>query len=239
MSLKKLAGKLFFLPGWYAITLNPYFIARRGLYRGILKFASMQRNKKILDVGCGSKPYCKLFIGTTEYVGIDIEGGGHYDTVKKADVYFDGEHIPFADGSFDAVLCTQVLEHAKNPEALIHEICRVLKSGESACITMPFVWNEHEIPYDFRRYTRYEHTRILNANGFIIENITPTAGVFGTCGQLISAFIFETLGKKSLILKIVTSSLLCFPIQFLFFLLDIIFRNKWITLDYVIIARKK
>lgn len=235
--LKKYINNIFFRPSWYAVLVNPYFIARYYLYNNIKNFAKTVGPAKILDVGCGSKPYKDLF-GTNEYVGIDIQGGGHLDEKKSIDAYFDGKTIPYGAESFDVVLCTQVLEHVEDPDALLRESYRVLKNNGIIYLTMPFIWPEHEVPYDFRRFTRFEHEKIFKDAGFKIEKIDSTCGVFGTCGQLISAYIFENLRKFSLVLAVIFAFLLCFPIQFLAIVMDTILRNNWITLDYVIIARK-
>ena len=64
--------------------------------------------------------------------------------------------IPFPDGHFDALLCTEVLEHAVAPEALIAEMHRVLRPGGSLVLTVPFAARVHHIPYDFHRFTRYQ-----------------------------------------------------------------------------------
>lgn len=205
------------------------------MYRSISKFAGTVSNKKILDIGCGIKPYQPLF-KDCEYLGIEV--GNDRQISPFADKIYDGEHVPYQDASFDAVLCTQVLEHANHPDQLVKEIRRVLKPGGLAYITMPFVWNEHEKPYDFRRFTSFEHNRLLNSQNLDIRSISPTCGVFGVCGQLISAYIVETFGTRYNIVYQLVTLLLCAPMQIIFLALDGIFKNNWITLDYVIIAEK-
>lgn len=237
--LKRLYTSAFFRPFWYAIIINPYFIARQGLYREIKTFSQKNFvNKRILDIGCGIKPYQNLFAGAKEYIGADIEGGGHASSSKNADVFFDGVKLPFPDNSFDVVLCTQVLEHTQEPYVLLQEMSRVLVPKGDVFITMPFVWNEHEIPYDFKRFTRYEHQRVLASVGFDVLNIKATCGVFSTCGQLISAFIFESIPKRAIFIRVLVSFVFCFPVQVFFLLLDAIFINRWITLDYIINAQR-
>lgn len=237
-NLKELSQKHFFRPNWYSIIINPYFIARRGLLKKITNFTKSDfSGYNILDVGCGKKPYQSLFKGAF-YIGIDIEGGGHFDQAKIVDKFYNGTDIPFPDNNFDIVICTEVMEHVADPEKLLNEIHRVLKLNGKIFLTMPFVWNEHEIPYDFRRYTRYEHKRIFEKYNLKIEKIEETTGVFRTCGQLISAFTFERLFLKNKPLKLLTAIILCFPIQLFFIILDLIFKNHWLTLDYVIIAKK-
>ena len=78
-------------------------------------------------------------------------------------VEFDGTVIPFPDNHFDAVMCTEVLEHAMAPEALIAEMHRVLKPGGSLVLTVPFAARVHHIPYDFHRFTRYRLAQMFAA----------------------------------------------------------------------------
>ncbi len=239
LNLKEISKKHFFQPVWYSSFVNPYFIARYGLFKKIKDFSDQDfSGQKILDIGCGEKPYQNLFLNYKEYVGIDIEGGGHNDESKNVDKFYDGKKIPFPDGSFENVICTQVLEHVDDSELLLNEISRILKKGGKVFLTMPFVWNEHEVPFDYRRFTRYEHFRIFNKAGLTVEKIENTSGLFGVCGQLISAFIFEKINPNFFIFKLLVVTIICFPIQVVFIFLDFVFKNSWITLDYVINARK-
>lgn len=121
----------------------------------------------ILDVGCGTKPYQKLF-QYDEYIGIDVEVSGRVQENKHADMYYDGINIPTQSDRFDLVLCTQVLEHVVDPDALVKEFNRVLKPGGTLVITVPFMWGEHEIPFDFRRYSSYGIKGLLTKSGFTI-----------------------------------------------------------------------
>jgi ubiquinone/menaquinone biosynthesis C-methylase UbiE len=58
--------------------------------------------------------------------------------------------IPFENERFDSILSTEVLEHVFNIDELLQEFNRVLKKGNN---NNPFTWEEHEMPYDFARYT--------------------------------------------------------------------------------------
>lgn len=236
---KHIIKQHFYRPKWYSIIINPYFIVRRGLLKKITNYSkTTSSNQDILDVGCGAKPYRDLFI-TSSYIGIDIKGGGHSDQDKTVDKFYNGSDIPFPSDSFDVVICTEVLEHVNEPQKLLCEISRVLKTGGQLFLTMPFVWNEHEIPSDFYRFTRFEHQQLFKQSGLFILKLEETTGVFGVCGQLISAFIFENLFSKNKILKLLTAIIFCCPIQVFFIILDFIFRNSWITLNYSVIATKQ
>jgi SAM-dependent methyltransferase len=108
----------------------------------------------VLDVGCGQSPYRFLLNpDATRYVGIDIPDAGKFDYDNPDKVPFDGRHIPFPDGHFDAVLCTEVLEHVADFQTLADEIHRVMKDGGELLVTVPWSARFHYVPYDFFRYT--------------------------------------------------------------------------------------
>jgi SAM-dependent methyltransferase len=235
---EKILNEQFFRPCWYSIFLNPYFINRYSLYKEIKRFAkTTSRNTRVLDVGCGIKPYRNLFI-TNDYVGIDIQGGGHADEAKAVDTFYDGVNIPFQEDSFDSIICTQVLEHSSDPEMLVKEMSRVIRPGGRIFISMPFIYPEHEAPFDFRRFTKFEHKKILEKNNFININIIKTTGFFGTFGQLFVIFLFEGIGFRASILKILLSIFVFAPIQTIALLLDMITRKSGSTMDYVVNAKK-
>lgn len=113
-------------------------------------------NGTLLDVGCGEMPYRGCLSPDLNYTGIDVPQAEAF-AMRGSDkvVPFDGISIPFADASFDAVLCTEVLEHAAAPSALIDEMARVLKPGGTLLATVPFSARVHYAPYDFHRFTKY------------------------------------------------------------------------------------
>ena len=111
---------------------------------------------RVLDVGCGDKPYRRLLRGASSYVGLDVPDGGHADVVVQP-----GQPWPLEDSSFDAVLSTEVLEHAEDFEHVLAEIARVLRPGGLAIITTPFIYNEHGAPGDFRRLSLHGATRLF------------------------------------------------------------------------------
>lgn len=228
----------FFRPRWYSVFINPYFINRYRLYTAIKNFAKeTNADAKILDVGCGIKPYRQLF-KSHDYTGIDIAGGGHDDQAKTVDAFYDGHHIPFPDAHFDTLICTQVLEHADDPALLVAECARVLKPGGTAFFSMPFVYPEHEVPYDFRRFTRFEHDRLYRKNGFEKITIEQTTGFCGTFGQLLVVWWFESIPFRSTLLKSLLSLIILAPIQIIACLGDYLTSKSGPTMDYVIRLQK-
>src|SRR4051794_25430310 len=90
-----------FHPGLLGILVNPFYFIRRGLYTHIRQYAPRLKGK-LLDFGCGRKPFEDLF-SVSEYIGVDLAVTGHDHSLSKVDVYYDGKHIPFPDETFDAM----------------------------------------------------------------------------------------------------------------------------------------
>lgn len=124
----------------------------------------------VLDVGCGLRQYEDCFSHCT-YLGIDVEESGRPAEDKRPDQYFNGLDIPGDAERFDAVICNEVLEHCIDPGRLLSEMHRVLKPGGRLLITVPFIWGEHEAPFDFRRYSHFGIEREVRRAGFEVEQV--------------------------------------------------------------------
>lgn len=98
---------------------------------------------------------------------------------KRPDVQGDAERLPFADGTFDAVICAELLEHVFDPRQVVREIRRVLRPGGRVLITVPFLVPIHGDPGDFGRYTDAFWIRVLALLGFERVSI-ETQGFFWT-----------------------------------------------------------
>ena len=119
-NIKKLIKKDQFISSYRSIFTNPFFIIRNGIYKALLNLAPRLEGK-LLDVGCGSKPYEELF-SVKEYIGLDIEESGHPHENEIIDIFYDGKKIPFEDHTFDSVFASEVFEHVFNLDELIKEI---------------------------------------------------------------------------------------------------------------------
>lgn len=116
----------------------------------------------VLDVGCGEMPFRGLLGARARYTGIDVPAASEFGMAQHADVLaFDGAALPFPDARFDHVLCTEVLEHASEPAALVAEMLRVLKPGGTLVLTVPFAARVHHAPHDYHRFTRYGLAQLL------------------------------------------------------------------------------
>ncbi len=183
--------RLRFGSGPLTALVNPFYLARSGLARAIRDYAGRVEGR-LLDVGCGSKPYREWFVRCPEYVGLDID---REDSRRRgcADVFYDGSRLPFRDHSFDVVLTTQVLEHVFTPEEFLREIARVLRPGGRLILTVPFAWDEHEQPFDFARYTSFGLRALLERNGFrVLDQRKTRCGMAAAC-QLAISVIYKSL----------------------------------------------
>jgi SAM-dependent methyltransferase len=109
-------------------------------------------DRAVLDIGAGTKPYAPLYSRYFDRcVSTDVATSPH--DVSCVDVIAPAESLPFDDASFDAIICTEVLEHCRDPAGALAEVRRVLRPGGRAFITTPFLVGLHEMPYDFYRYT--------------------------------------------------------------------------------------
>lgn len=173
---------------------DPFFLAHRALRAEI---SSMARNMKgtVVDVGCGTAPYRALF-SHARYVGIEVAGGSKFGSAKGgADVLYDGRRLPLADGSVDNVLCNQVLEHVFEPTAFLSELRRVLRPGGQLVVTVPFVWDEHEQPYDFARYSSFGLRYLATKCGFEVAEARRTLSDASLFAQLWLAYWFKVVHR--------------------------------------------
>jgi SAM-dependent methyltransferase len=171
--------------------LDPFHIVHATLERGLARHRAQVRGR-VLDIGCGTKPYRRLFPAATQYVG--TETNRTFTPGSRADVSAFGEALPFRAGAFDAVVCTEVLEHVPEPSDFLREVFRVIAPGGVLLLTTPQTWGLHEEPYDFYRYTKYGLEYLFRKAGFEIVEISPTTGTLGTVGQRLSSFFYYRLG---------------------------------------------
>jgi len=134
---------------------------------------------RLLDVGCGNRPYQAIFKDqVASYIGLE-QGRNRYTGV---DVWGDALVLPFADGVFDTVLSNQVLEHVPEPQLALTEAARVLNDGGHLILTAPHIWELHEVPHDYFRFTPYGLRYLAEKAGFEVVSIEALAGFWVTAG---------------------------------------------------------
>lgn len=160
----------------------PY--TRTPIHGAVQAFAAeLPAGARVLDAGAGDAPYRGLF-AHCDYRTHDWPNSPHTGA-QSADVVADIAQLPLADGELDAVVCTEVLEHVRNPAAALQELRRVLAPGGRILITVPFVGELHEEPFDFQRFTSYGLQAHLEDAGFVAVDVQPLSGWWTTFSQVL------------------------------------------------------
>lgn len=166
--------------------IDKYYI-RTSIFKA-LKLSLPKLQGSLLDIGCGKMPYKEFILQNSEvdkYVGLDIENALEYDSLIKPDFTWNGVTMPFEDNSFECAFGTEVLEHCPNPEIVLKELCRVLRTDGVFFFTVPFLWNLHEVPHDEYRYTPFSLKRHLENSGFRDIDIKATGGWHASMAQML------------------------------------------------------
>lgn len=182
-----------FRPSLASIFMNPFYFSRRVLVKNIRHY-SANINGNVLDIGCGTKPYKDLF-NTHSYIGIDTDRSGHNHEFSDVDVFYDGTFIPFPDNTFDSIVCFEVMEVIFNPDLLLSEANRILKNGGKALFTVPFVWDEHEQPFDYARYSSYGLKYLFEKHGFTVIDNKKYLGDLRLLFLLSNVYIFKVFRR--------------------------------------------
>jgi SAM-dependent methyltransferase len=188
----------------------------------------------MLDIGCGSKPYEKLFLERARaYIGVDVDT----DKTKKVDVCADALRLPFRSETFDTVISNQAIEHVRHPEQFVSEACRVLRTGGIMIMTAPQLWCLHEKPHDYYRFTRYALELLCKENNLDVVTLQERYGAFATIGQMIALMVYlPNAGRRW---RTHAARLIFGPAQVLGKFFDRLFYNPDLTLGYLLVARTR
>lgn len=226
-----------FFPGIIGIFINPYYFARKALLENI-KALSEYIKGDTLDIGCGQRPYEKLFSGATSYIGLEIDNPENR-TRKKADVFYDSKTFPFENDRFDSVVMFEVLEHVFNLDEFLRELYRVLKVKGVLLMSVSFIWDEHEQPYDFARYTSFGIKDLLERYGFQILKHKKSLKDIRVIFQLLNAYFDKVLFSKGRFVYILSTFFIIAPINILGSIMNLFLpKNDDLYLDNIILATK-
>ncbi len=141
---------------------------------------------RLLDVGAGTCRYrslCRHCTSTApdvaQYTGQHMGVTRQVWHYGQLDCVSDAASIPVEDSCFDAVLCTEVLEHVPEPIKVLHEIARILRPGGQAFISAPLGSGLHQQPYHFYGgFTPYFYRHFLDTVGLEVQTIMPNGRFF-------------------------------------------------------------
>ena len=192
----------------------------------------------VLDVGCGAKPYRDWVPGARRYVGIDVFDGPSVDGL-----IVPGRPWPVGDAEFDAVLCTQVLEHVPDLEHTVGELARVMRPGADAVISVPFIFGEHNAPHDYRRLSQHGLRRLLADHDLEVVSIEQQGAIGSTLGSIFLCWTFDALprGRRGMLISaplLPLWSLLCLMVNVLGAALDRVDRTGMYYGNLLVRARR-
>jgi SAM-dependent methyltransferase len=206
---------------------DPYSLINRLLRKAyedsVPKILDDKKKYRIIDYGCGVRPYEYIFEPYIEkYIGVDVGENPKADILILPD-----EKLPFEDSSFDILLSSQVVEHVEEVEQYISESNRVLKKGGLIFLSTHGTWQYHSDPIDVQRWTSYGLKKWLNKNNFEVIGFLPVLGQLALTSQLRLSFFNSFANFAGPIGKI-----LLFPIS-------VIYQFKMIIEDFITPKRVK
>lgn len=231
----------YFLPRWYDVFSNPFFLTRRGLYQGI-RNNQHYLSGKMLDFGCGNKPYASL-LNVEQHIGLDYDTEVSRKNIRNTvDVFYDGKTIPFPDNYFDSAFSSEVLEHVFNPDDILPEIRRVLKPGGYLLLTCPFFWPEHEQPYDYARYSSFGLKHLMEKNGLEVVHYEKTGSFLEVLVQGLVSYLYFFIPHRPRLLEMLFFTVFITPFLLLGLLLRTLLPRRIRREDYylnnIIVVRK-
>jgi SAM-dependent methyltransferase len=144
---------------------------------------------RVLEVGGGTsflRPVIEREVPGARYVSGDIA------PTNNTTVVLDATALPMADGSVDAVLALEVLEHMPSPELMLAEIARVLRDDGLAIVTVPFMFGVHDFR-DYFRYTPLGFGTLLERHGLELADVRQRGGTFVAATGLVRNLILNRI----------------------------------------------
>jgi SAM-dependent methyltransferase len=161
---------------------------------GSLKQVAPRARGRLLDVGCGNRPYEDYFRPyIAEYLGIEHEATFETTSAgngaRRPDILYDGVKLPFPDRTFDTILNVQVLEHTPYPGRLVCEMSRVLTDEGLLILVAPFQFRLHEQPHDYFRYSSHGLHHLCEEAGLDVLETHPQGGLWSVIGHKLNSYL--------------------------------------------------
>lgn len=152
-----------------------YFVATLQI-KAYQKVIEEYSQGNLLDCGAGTVPYYGIYKDLVDGVTC-IDWGDSYHKLSHIDkeVNLTGK-LPFADGTYDTILLSDVIEHLPNPDNIFSETSRLLKKGGHVLIFVPFMYGVHEAPHDYHRYTEFALNEYARRYKLVPVHLEPYGG---------------------------------------------------------------
>lgn len=152
---------------------------------------------RVLDIGAADRWLQAHLDPEVQYVALDYPATGQVLYGARPDVFADAARLPFADGTFGAVACLEVLEHVRMPDQVLAEIARVLRPDGLAYVSMPFLYPIHDAPHDYQRWTPHGWRRSAELAGLEIRAMQPASNALQAAGLLTCLALAEPMQSGS------------------------------------------
>lgn len=220
-------------------------IASEGLVAALREAAPRYASGKLVDLGCGTKPYSPLFAPhIASYFGVDYKPAAetNYGSLTAADLYADCTETGLEGGAFDTLLSTQVIEHVYDTGKFVKECHRLLKKGGVGLFTIPMSWRSHAEPYDYYRFTKFSIEKIFSEAGFETLELKETEGAFAAAVQHLVVFLANRAWPGNIFFKAARKALysVLFPVlNFSALKIDKVCRDEKFCLNFLLVVKKK
>jgi SAM-dependent methyltransferase len=172
------------------------------------KYLPLYSKGTLIDLGCGEVPFFEVYKSYVNEI-VCVDWASTFHDIAFADFYCDlNDILPFENEKFDTIILSDVLEHISRPQLLICEMSRILVKNGKIIMNVPFIYNLHEIPHDYYRYTEYGLKFLIESCGLRTIYISPIGGFPEVLGDMSAKFAFSIpfFGKElSIFIQRVTS----------------------------------
>ncbi|MBI5710201.1 MAG: methyltransferase domain-containing protein [Candidatus Eisenbacteria bacterium] len=214
------------------------WLANHKIIRALEK-ARLHARGVLLDVGCGSRPFARLFEGRVErYLGTDL-AASRFLAGTQPDAYARAEQLPFRDGSVDTVLGLSMLTYLPEPLRMLEEARRVLRPGGVLLLEFTQMAPLHDEPHDYFRFTRYGAAWLLERAGFEPVEFLPIGGLWARVGLSTIAALNRVNRGPTRVLTELPVRALYVLVQVAAEIMDRLFSSPREVLAHLVVARRR
>ena len=165
-------------------------VLREGIEE-LIAMLDLRAGDRVLDYGCAHQPYRDVLPRGVDYRGADLAGNPDATVEVRADGTLD-----VADGSQDAVLSTQVLEHVSDPGRYLAECFRVLRPGGRLLLTTHGMMVYHPDPVDYWRWTCAGLQQAVAEPGLRVDHLRGIVGPAAVGAQLVQDALLSRVPRR-------------------------------------------